>query len=68
MNDVAVMKEIQELEAIYEKRWGKPVDFIGMPSTITQESFLLVMRLIIETGESVLVGFEKTKHLTNTSI
>lgn len=65
MINVEVMKEITELCAKYEKRWNKPVDFVGLPSTLYQERFLLIMRYIVDTGDSILVGYQKVDGLLN---
>lgn len=48
-----------ELLALYEFNWGKRLDFIDMNFSITQEELVKVLEIIVETGESVLVGFEK---------
>lgn len=65
MINVEVMKEIIELCSKYEKRWNKPVDFVGLPSTLYQERFLLIMRYIVNTGDSILVGYQKVSRLLN---
>ncbi len=65
MINTEVMKEITKLCAEYEKRWNKPVDFVGLPSAMNQERLLLAMRLIVDTGDSVLVGFKKVSKLLN---
>ncbi len=65
MINLEVMKETTELCIKYEKRWNKPVDFIGLPSHLSQERFLLVMRYIVDTGESILVGYQKVSGLLN---
>ena len=65
MINTEVMKEITELCAKYEKRWNKPVDFAGVPSTLYQERFLLIMRYIVDTGDSILVGYQSVRRLLN---
>ncbi len=65
MIDVAMMKESIKLGQLYESRWGKEVDFVGMPSFLGQHKLLLVMRLIVDTGDSVLVGYQKIRDLLN---
>ena len=65
MINTEVMKEITELCAKYEKRWNKPVDFVGLPATLYQERFLLIMRYIVDTGDSILVGYQKIRDLLN---
>ena len=65
MIDVKMMQESIKLGQLYENRWGKEVDFVGMPSSIGQHKLLLVMRLIVDTGDSVLVGYQKIKKLVD---
>lgn len=63
MLNIEVVQEIHKLCSQYEKRWGKEVDCIGMPSVCTQEKLLQAMRIIVDTGESVLCGLKKVKDL-----
>ena len=65
MIDVTMMQEIYKLCALYEKRWGKEVDYTGMPANIGQEKLLQILRIIVETGDSILVGFQKRKALVD---
>lgn len=65
MINIEVMKEITELCTKYEKRWNKPVDFVGLPYALYQERFLLIMRYILNTGDSILVGYQKVSRLLN---
>ena len=65
MIDVEMMQEAIKLGKLYESRWGKEVDFVGMPPNLGQHNLLLVMRLIVDTGDSVLVGYQKIKKLIN---
>ena len=64
MINIKILQELNKLSALYEKRWGKKVDYIGMPSNISQERLLLVLRYIVDTGDSVLVGFQKVRNIT----
>lgn len=41
------------------KKWGIPLDYIIVPSGITQEMLVLVLKRIVDTGESILVGYNK---------
>ena len=66
MINTKAMEEIYKLGAIYETTWGKPVDFIGLPCNLSQEQFVLALRMIVKTGDSVLVGLQKVKAALNT--
>ena len=63
--NVKAMQEIHKLSSLYEKRWGKEVDYVGMPTRLCQETLLQVLRLIVDTGDSILVGFQKRKALVD---
>ncbi|MBO5146300.1 MAG: hypothetical protein J6C19_12320 [Lachnospiraceae bacterium] len=59
VNQEAV-KRAQELMRQYERNWGKRIESSHiLPSGMTQEQFVTVLEHIVETGESVLVGYEK---------
>ena len=53
------LKKMKEYEEIYKERWGKEVDYTILPSGMTQEKLLVVMERIINTGESILMGYGK---------
>lgn len=55
------MQRIEELNKEYERRWGKPVDYLIKPAGLTQESLVIVLERIVDTGESILVGWNKIK-------
>lgn len=55
------MQRIEELNKEYERRWGKPVDYLIKPASLTQESLVIVLERIVDTGESILVGWNKIK-------
>lgn len=59
MVNVEVLKEIEQLDSIYENNWGIPVDYTIIPSGMSQEKLAVVLRRIIDTGESILVGYSK---------
>lgn len=61
MFDVEVMEEVDKLCSLYESRFGKEVDCIGLPTTMSQEKLLLTLRIIVNTGDSVLTGFKKVR-------
>ena len=52
-------RRIEQLESEYEDKWGKKVDYLILPQGITQESLVAVLERIVDTGESVLVGWNK---------
>lgn len=56
-----VLKQIKILEEQYEYNWGKKVDYIILPKGMTQEILALTLERIVETGESLLVGYNKIK-------
>ena len=53
------LEEIEKLSILYEKNWGVPIDYMILPAGLTQEKLLVVLKRIVETGESVLVGYDK---------
>ena len=55
------MNEIRKLSRIYECRWGKEPDFSIIPPGCSQESMVTVLKRIVDTGESVLTGWNKVK-------
>ena len=54
------LEEIEKLSNIYEKTWGVPVDYTILPAGLTQEKLVVVLKRIVDTGESVLVGYAET--------
>ena len=65
MINPSVINEIHKLASQYEAKFGKEIDYIGLPSTISQEKLLQALRIIVNTGDSVLVGLEKLRNLVN---
>ena len=65
MINIEVMQELHELSLLYEARWGKDVDYVGMPTTISEKRLLLILRYIVDTGDSVLVGAQKVRDILN---
>jgi len=61
MIDDHLLPEIQELLDLYYKRFDVVVDFVGLPSNITQEDIYAALSRIVDTGESLFVGLQKTK-------
>ncbi len=53
------MENIEKLLQKYQQNWGKEVDLNCMPSGMTQEKFVVVLERIVETGESVLTGWNQ---------
>lgn len=54
---------IKMLEKDYENKWGKKVNYSIVPKGIIQEDMVPILRIMIETGDSLLVAFEKFKKL-----
>ena len=55
------LNQIKALEKMYLENWGKEVDYTVLPVSLTQENLVKVLERIVETGESILVGFNKIK-------
>ena len=53
------LDKIEELLEKYKYNWGRKVDLNCMPFGISQEKLIVVLERIVETGESVLVGWNK---------
>lgn len=59
MIDQELIDIAEELMQKYEYNWGKKLETKSMPRGMTQEKFVVVMERIVETGESILVGWNK---------
>ena len=59
MIDQEILKKVEELLEKYKYNWGREVDLNCVPSGISQEKFIVVLERIVETGESILVGWNK---------
>ena len=57
------LKQIKQLEQEYEYNWGKKVDYSVIPKGISQEKLVIILERIVDTGESILVGWENIGHL-----
>lgn len=64
MIDIEVLQELHKYSALYEERWGKEVDYIGLPSIVSQEKLLLALRHAVKTGDSFLVSMQKVRDIT----
>ena len=53
------LNRIEELERAYEKNWGRRVDDTIIPPRMSQADLAVVMERIVNTGESILIGYEK---------
>ncbi len=53
------LEQLNNLCDLYKNRWGKEVDYTILPHTITQEKLLIILKRIVDTGESILVGYNK---------
>lgn len=56
------LEKISILEQKYKETWGIDVDYTIIPPGITQEKLVDVLERIIDTGESITVGFSKIKN------
>ena len=63
MINIEILQEMTELCSLYKNRWNKQVDYVGMPSNMSQERLLLILRYIVDTGDSVLVGSQKVRDI-----
>ena len=66
MIDPNALEQMNALCEIYKYRWGKEVDYTILPRGIDQEKMVTVLERIVDTGESILVGYNKL-FLTNTT-
>lgn len=64
MIDELALHEIEKLQKIYEKKWGKSLDLSLLPRSVTQDRLCLILRRIVDTGESCLTGYEKIKEIS----
>lgn len=53
------LKKIEKLLQTYEYNWGREPDLSYMPPGMSQEKLVVVLERIVETGESVLVGWKQ---------
>ncbi|MBD5135030.1 MAG: hypothetical protein HDT39_03590 [Lachnospiraceae bacterium] len=65
MTNPDIVKQLDTLCALYKQRWGKDVDYVVLPRCITQEKLVDVLERIVDTGESILVGYNKLFLTTN---
>lgn len=56
------LEKIRILEQKYKETWGINVDYTIIPSGMTQEKLVKVLERIVDTGESIIVGFNKIKN------
>ena len=59
MIDEEAMKQLAELNQLYKTRWGKEVDYSIVPQMCSQTDLVAILKRIVDTGESVLVGWNK---------
>lgn len=65
MTNPNVLKRLDTLCALYKQRWGKDIDYTVLPKGITQEKLVDVLQRIVDTSESILVGYNKLFIATN---
>lgn len=56
------LEKIRILEQEYKETWGINVDYTIIPPGMTQEKLVEVLERIVDTGESIIVGFSKIKN------
>ena len=61
MTNKRALECIRTYSTLYETRWGKAVDFVGMPKTVSQEKLVQILRYICDTGDSLTVGAQKVR-------
>lgn len=52
-------EKVNQLYQLYKQRWGKDLYGSIYPINMTQEKLVLVLERIVDTGESILVGYDK---------
>lgn len=57
-----VLEKIRILEQKYKETWGINVDYTIIPPGMAQEKLVEVLERIVDTGESIIVGFSKIKN------
>ena len=61
MMNPEIHEKIENLLEIYKLNWGKQLDLLDRPAEMTQDELAEVLVRIVETGESLLVGWEKCR-------
>ena len=56
------LERIKILEQNYKETWCINVDYTIIPPGMTQEKLVDVLERIVDTGESITVGFSKIKN------
>jgi len=62
MTNAETVERIRALEQEYRSRWGINADYTAIPSGMTQEMLVKVFERIVNTGESILAGFDRIKN------
>ena len=58
-DDGEFLKTINKLLDIYKYRWGKELDMAISPPWLGGRELIVVLERIIDTGESILVGYNR---------
>lgn len=53
------LEQLNELCELYKQRWIKEVDYTILPHSISHEKLLIILKRIVDTGESILVGYNE---------
>lgn len=56
------LEKIRILEQKYKETWGINVDYTIIPPGMTQDKLVEILERIVDTGESITVGFSKIKN------
>lgn len=56
INDGEYLERVSELCDLYYSHWGKEVDMLALPSGI---DLVKTLERIVDTGESLIVGWQK---------
>ena len=56
------LEKIRILEQTYKETWGINVDYTIIPPGMAQEKLVEVLERIVDTGESIIVGFSEIKN------
>lgn len=59
MFNPSTLEQLNKLCELYKHRWGKELDYTVLPRSISREKLLIILERIIDTGESILVGYNK---------
>lgn len=65
MQNSEAINEIDKLIKLYQDKWNVTIgiiDYLSVPN-ITQEKLLIVLRMLVNSGDSLLVGYSKFRKM-----